>query len=71
MGLFGLAFSTCCVVIPDCIWVFLDLHFDALLTNRADYHIDAVVVGGERALVIVCPRVPRAEDLLAAVTLER
>jgi hypothetical protein len=68
--LFGDALSTNGVSIPNSIRVLFKLHFDSLFAYRAYYHVNAIVVTGQRALMVVRSHVISAKDLLAAIALK-
>lgn len=68
--LLGLAVSTHGVRLPSLVGVSHGLELDSRIAERADDHVDAVVVAGQRTAVVVCAGVVRAEDLLATVALE-
>lgn len=55
---------------PHVVRVLQSLHLDPALANRAYYDVDAVVVAGKRALVVVGACVRGAVNFLAAVALE-
>jgi hypothetical protein len=58
------------VLKPDLIGVLLGLHLDPGLAYGTYNDVDAVIVHGQYAFMIICPRMISAVDLLAAVTLE-
>ena len=56
------------MVLPNLIGVFFHLDLDSQLTDGTDDHIDAVVVTGQDALVVIWPRMICAMDLFAPIT---
>lgn len=66
--LFGYALSTVGMSIPYSVGVLFGLHFYSLFTNGTYDHVDAVIVTGKRALVVICSGVIRTENLFAAIT---
>jgi hypothetical protein len=58
------------VALPNLVRVFFHLDFDSQLADGTDDHIDAVVVTGEDALVVIRSRMLCAMDPLAPVTFE-
>ena len=58
------------MALPNLVRVFFHLDLDSQLTDGTDDHIDAVVVTGKDALVVIRSRMLCAMDSLAPVTFE-
>jgi hypothetical protein len=65
---FGLASPRYRVGLPHLVGVFFHLNLDPHLADGTDDHIDAVVVTGEDAPVVIRSRMLCAMNLLAPVT---